>query len=159
MDPQKIIISIKERILAEQRKHPDIDWPLIAANKIYNAHFKDSHSIGVPYHLISDSFKESMRSIDDALNKKKVERSAKANKELTNGNSTYWVVESKHDNQIVYWTGNIPHLSVQQAESGYIMWTPDIHKAQKMDSKDDAEQQNEEFAIYGEVTEHMDVER
>lgn len=52
MDQQKIINSIKERILAEQRKHPDLDWALIAANKIYNAHFKEPEPSSTRYFII-----------------------------------------------------------------------------------------------------------
>lgn len=72
----------------------------------------------------------------------------------------YWVAEVIHENdgkkQIMYWTGNIPHLSIQQSEAGLDLWTIDIHKAKKFETKEQCEISNEEFQIFGEVKEHMD---
>ena len=69
----------------------------------------------------------------------------------------YWVIESSLNNQTIYWTGNIPHLSLQQSEAGLDMWTTNIHEALKMNSKDIADRKNVEFEIDGEVREHMDI--
>ena len=35
MDKERIIASIKERILSEHKKHQTLDWAEIAARKIY----------------------------------------------------------------------------------------------------------------------------
>jgi hypothetical protein len=35
MENEKIIQSIKNRIISEYKKHPDLDWAEIAARKIY----------------------------------------------------------------------------------------------------------------------------
>jgi len=37
-----IIQSIKQRILAEQKKHPQLDWSLIAASKIYSSYIENN---------------------------------------------------------------------------------------------------------------------
>lgn len=73
-------------------------------------------------------------------------------------NTTYWVIEALLNNQTIYWTGNIPHISLQQSEAGLDMWTTNIHEAHKMDSKEIADRKNVELEIDGEVREHMDVE-
>jgi len=40
MTKQEIILSIKNRIIAEYSKHPTLDWPNLAANKLYYAQVK-----------------------------------------------------------------------------------------------------------------------
>jgi hypothetical protein len=70
---------------------------------------------------------------------------------------TYWVIEGLLNGQIIYWTGNLPHLSIQQSEAGLPMWTTNIHEATKMKSKEIADKCNEQFDIKGDVQEHMDV--
>jgi hypothetical protein len=76
---------------------------------------------------------------------------------LTDSAFTYWVIEGLLNGQIIYWTGNLPHLSIQQSEAGLPMWTTNIHQAKKMKSKEEADKNSEDFQIMGEVTEHMDV--
>lgn len=71
--------------------------------------------------------------------------------------STYWVIETLINNQIHYWTGNIPHLSISESEEGLPMWTPDIHEAKKMPTELDARTANDDFGSFGVVAEHMDV--
>jgi len=38
MNKEQVISSIKQRILDEQMKHKTLDWPEIAARKIYSTH-------------------------------------------------------------------------------------------------------------------------
>lgn len=40
MEKEQTIKAIKDRILAEHRKHKDLDWADIAARKIYSEHMK-----------------------------------------------------------------------------------------------------------------------
>lgn len=76
---------------------------------------------------------------------------------LADGAYTYWVIEWLLNNQVVYWTGNIPHLSIQQSEAGLQMWTANIHEAQKMQTKEEADINNDDFQVCGVVAEHMDI--
>lgn len=41
MDKEEIITVIKNRIINEKSKHPDLDWALIAATKIYSSFIKE----------------------------------------------------------------------------------------------------------------------
>lgn len=39
---EEIIAVIKNRIISEKAKHPDLDWALIAATKIYSSFIKEN---------------------------------------------------------------------------------------------------------------------
>ncbi len=44
-EKERIISGIKQRIIDEHRKHKDLDWPEIAARKIYKSYYYKYHDI------------------------------------------------------------------------------------------------------------------
>lgn len=42
---EDILVTIRQRILDEQRKHPSLDWAEIAARKIYKTYFDGENNI------------------------------------------------------------------------------------------------------------------
>lgn len=69
----------------------------------------------------------------------------------------HWVITTIVDGENLYWTGNIPHISIKESESGLQMWTSNFHEANKYEIEEMACIANDGFEVYGEVIQVKEV--
>jgi len=74
-------------------------------------------------------------------------------------NESYYCIESTINDNPVWWSGLIPHLTQNDSDNQLDMWVTDIHKAKKYKMPIDAINDNQRFEINGIITGHIDIEQ